>query len=290
MSIVDAILKAKLMRKGRDPEPPRRIAPTLPPAAMQAKSVAREQPAAAAPLPVFERVEFKRVDYDLAECVANRIAVPGAEQQLMQVALPPYRMLRARVLQLCRTNNWSTLAITSPGPGEGKSVTALNLAISIAREGNYDVFLLDLDMRNPSIGRYLGILPPTDIIDFFNGKIPAKDVLFSVGIDRLVLGGGAAVTSNASELLATGRLVELLGFIRRSAPNPLVLIDLPPVVNTDDALVVAPNVDATVVVATEGKTRRDSLQRAMELLADYSVGGIILNRSLESIGTEYYGA
>jgi Mrp family chromosome partitioning ATPase len=103
------------------------------------------------------------------------------------------------------------------------------------------------------------------------------------------LAGTVLGVGNASELLATDHLEELLTFIKEISPNPLIVCDLPPVVNTDDALVVAPRIDALALVVTEGCTRRDSLQRTLDLLSDFPLAGIILNQSYESLGSEYYG-
>jgi capsular exopolysaccharide synthesis family protein len=292
MSIVDAIQRAKQQgRKAATSEVLRPVAET--PAELEIPRVSRDpvgEVAVARPAVPIERVQFAELEFDLAMCAEKHIAVPGVEEMMLQSALPPYRMLRARMLHLCRSNHWSALAITSPGPAEGKSVTSLNLAISIAKEGNHDVFLIDLDMRNPSICRYLGVKLNHELSAFFSGKASAQDVLFTVGIDRLTLAGCVSGTQHASELLATNHLEQLLGYIRSVSANPLILIDLPPVVITDDALVVIPRVDATVLVVSEGYTKRDGLSRAVSLLSDYTVAGIVLNRTNESIGAEYYRA
>src|SRR6185295_16963230 len=115
-------------------------------------------------------------------------------------------VLRTRILQRTRSNLWNTIGITSPGQGDGKSVTALNLALSLAREGNNNVFLIDLDMRNPKLCHYLGAVPPRDINDYFAGEAAPNEVLFSIGVDNLTLGGSLTSTDQASELLATGRV------------------------------------------------------------------------------------
>jgi len=169
-------------------------------------------------------------------------------------------------------------------------VTSLNLAISLAREGNQDVFLLDCDMRSPSICRYLGVQPPAEMVHYFRGEVGARDLFFRVGEERLAIAGGTVATDAASELLAMGRFEALLEEIRSVADNPLVLVDLPPVISTDDALVVAPRIDALVLVAAEGLTRRDQLDRTMGLIAEYPVAGVVLNRSADAMGTEYYGS
>lgn len=293
MSIVDAIQRAKKL--GRE----RGIAEATGSAQHQQVSQAtalaepapvQHPPVLAPAVPLHERSTFDTLQYDIRTCSERHIVLPGTDEQMQQMAAPSYRILRARILQRCRTNGWWKIALTSPGPGEGKSTTALNLAVSIAREGNCDVFLLDLDLRNPSICRYLGVSPKVELSEFFNGQSEERDVFFGIGMDRLAIAGSVVGNPHASELLATNCLERLLGYIRSISSNPLVLIDLPPVVNTDDALVIAPRVDAAVLVVSEGITRRDSLDRAIGLLADFNIAGVILNRTNQSVGSEYYGA
>ena len=229
--------------------------------------------------------------YDEAACAQFHIMTPRAADPAGSAAtLPPYRMLRARVLQRCRTDGWSTLAITSPGPGEGKSVTAANLALVLARSGNHDVYLLDLDLRKPSICRYLGVTPVHELTDYFWGTTPVRDVFFTLrGVEHLSIAGSVQGDTQASELLSGERFEQILEYIRHTASNPFIVIDLPPVVVTDDALVVAPRVDATLLVVSESVTKRESLARAVDLLADFKVAGIALNRASDSSGAEYYG-
>jgi capsular exopolysaccharide synthesis family protein len=291
MSIVDALEKAKRLGKER----------AIAEAAVQQRPVdaaSGDAPAAHAPRrevppPIARPVKplgLPRRLYDASACLQNRIMVPEADARANKGVLPGYRLLRTRVLQRARASRWSTLAVTSAGPGEGKSVTALNLAISLAREGNQDVFLLDCDMRNPSLCRYIGVEPPAEISDYFRGKASVHDLLFDIGIEHLALAGGVTSTDSASELLANGRFEELLREIRPLSVNPLILVDLPPMINTDDALVVAPRVDALVLVAAEGLTRRDELEKALGLLAEYPIAGVILNRTAEAAAADYYGS
>ena len=290
MSIVDAIEKVKRMKTAAaalQQQPRQQVA-------IDQTIVARapvHEPSPA-PAPVAEPIEpldLPELEVNVLECAKNRIIVPGVEIRLGQVGSPSFRILRTRLLQQCRTNHWSSIAVTSAGPGEGKTVTSLNLAINIANAGNHDVFLLDLDMRNPSICRYLGVTPPTDVVDYFKGEAQAKDVLFKIGTENLVIAGSVSTASNASELLATDRLRTLMDYIARISNKALIVMDLPPVVNTDDALVVAPRVDAMLLVVSEGVTRRDNLERAISLLSEFPVAGIVLNQCYESLGADYYG-
>ena len=230
-----------------------------------------------------------RIRIDPKACERNRILF--TDEQLAQEArgAAAYRILRGRVLQRVRVSNWSCIGIASPGPGEGKTVTTLNLALAIAREKQRTVFLLDLDMRNPSVLQYLGVQPTASLAGYFAEKLAGSEVLFETDVDRLIVAGATEPVRNASELLATSRLDDLLLAIRRRSPDALIMIDLPPVTSTDEALVVAPRVDALFLVVGEGRTRRDALERSTEVLGDFPLAGLILNRAGEGLGTQYYG-
>jgi Mrp family chromosome partitioning ATPase len=230
------------------------------------------------PAPTRPMPKFPDVPYDPDKCASNRVML-AESGSLWQGGAASYRVLRTRVLQRARVNRWTTIGVTSPGPGDGKSLTTLNLALSIAREGNNSVFLIDLDMRNPRLCSYLGVVPPLNIDSYLAGTGKPEDVLFSIGVEHLTLAGTVARTTEASELLAGGGLEKLFAYIRDVAPQPLVLMDLPPLLSTDDALVVAPKIDACLLVLSEGHSRRDSAAKALELLADFTMAGVVLNRS-----------
>ena len=236
------------------------------------------------------KLDLDRLDFDAASCELNHILVPDdATGWLNAAAVDSYGMVRARMAQKMKANNWWKVGITSPGPGEGKSVTALNLALSVARERNANVYLLDLDLRNPSVCRYLGVKPKIEITQFLLGDIPLERLFFSIGVDNLAVAGGLSPTAKSSELLSTGRVDRLLDGIRIFDPMCLVIVDLPPVLHAADALVVADSVDAIMMVASVGVTRRDSLTNALEVLSAHALAGLVLNRSDEMV-TDYYGS
>ncbi len=231
---------------------------------------------------------FPVVDCASTIAIAHRILVPDGPGGANDRAAAAYRMIRTRLLHRSRSNGLKSIAITSPGPGEGKSLTALNLALSLARDPTVNVFLLDLDMRNPSMCRYLGLRPPVELLAYFLGSRPAGEVFFSLGPKNLALAGSLSTTDVASELLGSGRLEALLGYINSLCPNAVILLDLPPLLVTDEALLVAPRVDATLLVVAEGRTRRDSLVRAVHLLAEFKCIGVLLNRTSEAMGENAY--
>jgi protein-tyrosine kinase len=239
--------------------------------------------------PPSTQIQSHRVTFDPERARENRLLLSASVAQ-DHGAVAAYGMLRTRILHRMRAKGWDTIGVTSAAPQDGKSLTAVNMALSLARERNSSVVLLDLDMRNPSVCRTLGITPPQELRDFFEGRVESPDALFmSIGIDNLVIAGNVTATQNSAELLSSARLEELLTFIRTATTSPLIVIDLPPVLSPDDALVVAPRIDALVLVASEGITPRADLQKACQMLADFPIAGLVLNRSHDSSQAYGYG-
>lgn len=203
-----------------------------------------------------------------------------------------YRMLRTRLMQRMRSNNWQVLGISAAGEGEGKSLTAINLAISIAAEVGQEAVLLELDLRRPGINELLGIPPQafTSVSSYLQGdSTDIKDLLFTPGIERLGCMLCSTPLAHASDLLASARGQELFKELRRQLPpQTIVVVDLPPLLSTDDALVVAPMLDALLFVVAEGQTKRSELAEAHHLLAEFNVIGTVLNKSVETESRKYY--
>jgi capsular exopolysaccharide synthesis family protein len=281
MVIERALEKLKQAQAQKAGQP---YAPGAPAAALTRRRTTHDRVDAPPP----RKLAFPQLQVDRALAERNRIALPESRLASNAHVGAAYRMVRTRLLHTVNTNHWTTLAITSPEAGEGKSLTAINLALNIARDRTTSVFLVDLDMRNPSVCRYLGVTPPHELTVFFAGQAGAEGMFFSIGPDNLAIAGSTSTTGFASELLAGRRLEDLIDYIKSVADNPIVLIDLPPVLLTDEALLVAPRVDATLLVVAEGRTRRDCLVRAKALLTEFASAGVILNRSSENLGARGY--
>jgi protein-tyrosine kinase len=228
------------------------------------------------------------VTVDSEQCRERRLLLSASSDE-DNSAIAAYRMLRTRLLHRARNKGWTTIAVTSAGPNDGKTLTAINLALSMAREKSREIVLLDLDMRNPSVCRALGVHPPLELRTYLEQGERVRELFFSVGSDNLLIAGSTWPTANASELLASHRLEELLKVVRQGTVQPIVLIDLPPVLLTDDALVVAPKVDAVLVVASEGFTGRSDLAKALHVLAEFPIAGVVLNRAAETTPGYDYG-
>lgn len=214
---------------------------------------------------------------------ANRIIYGEADR----IGLAAYKMLRTQVLQRMTTRGWNALAVTSPAPEDGKTVTTINLAISLARELHHTVLLVDMDLRNPSIHRYFGIQPEMGISDYLLRSVAMNEVLINPGIERLVLLPGRAPVENSSEILASPAMGNLVRELKSRYPSRMVLFDLPPILSADDALSFAPYVDAFLLVLRDGKTTRAEVEHAMEILKDAPIIGTVLNGSDQKISPYY---
>ena len=200
-----------------------------------------------------------------------------------------YRILRTQILQRMQDNNWNVLAITSPKTGEGKTVTAINLAITMAMEINHTVLLVDLDLRNPCVHKYFGYQPDKGISDYLNKSAQLDEILINPSIDRLVVLPGREAIFNSSEILSSPLLVRMVGELKTRYPQRLVLFDLPPLLDVDDALAFSPYVDAVLLVLEEGKTTEDELKQTMDILKPFNVIGSVLNKTYTIKKKNYTG-
>ena len=197
-----------------------------------------------------------------------------------------YKMLRTRVLQNLRANGWRSLAVTSAAQGDGKTVTAINLAISMAGDVNHQVCLVDLDMRHSSVSHYLGLTPKTGVSQCLQDKAELSDIILKTDVDRLFVVPNTTQEEHTSELLSSPKMKSTCSQLTAN-PNRTVIFDMPPVLAADDMLAFAPMVDAILLVVAEGKTARTDAMKANELLMDLNVIGTLLNRSDEKTVAYY---
>ena len=206
-----------------------------------------------------------------------------------------YRLLRTRVIQAMKLQGINTIGVTSPGQKEGKTLTSINLAISIAREGSYKVVLIDADIRKPSVADDLGIAVDKGLIDYLASTSEFADVLLGTSIDNLyvVPGRRAESTVAVPELLSSERMRRLVDQLH-GREGCIVVVDLPPVRLGDDVVALAPYLDGVLLVIREGTTAIAELKESVELLKEFTILGTVLNQSLDQKlkfeGYYYHGA
>ncbi|MCU7926564.1 MAG: CpsD/CapB family tyrosine-protein kinase [Candidatus Thiodiazotropha sp. (ex Dulcina madagascariensis)] len=220
-----------------------------------------------------------------SDVLREKCIITGSENDVVTDA---YRVLRTHVLQRLRENNWNTLAVTSPRGGNGKTVTAINLAISLSKEVNQTVLLVDLDLRHPNIQKYFSLEGQLGISEYLSGKIELREVLFNPGIQRLVVLPGNKSFVNSSEMLSSPKMVELVDELKSYYLSRIVLFDMPPVLSCDDMLAFSPYIDSTLLVVEDGETKKKDLHRVLQLLDQSKIIGTVLNKSRDEASSSEY--
>jgi capsular exopolysaccharide synthesis family protein len=214
----------------------------------------------------------------------ERILTPGAKG----AEGGPYKMLRTQVMRRLAELNANTLAVLSASTGDGKTLTAINLAIAIAAHTGHTALLVDLDLRNPSVHKRFGFEPTVGIEDCIEQRQPLQEAMVKIaGYERLTVLPARGRVEHSSELIASSRMNELVQELRERYVNRMLIFDLPPVLLTDDALAFSRQVQAGLFVISEGKTARDGVTRSLQLLERLPIVGTVLNRSRQSGGAYY---
>ncbi|MGW8310071.1 MAG: CpsD/CapB family tyrosine-protein kinase [Thiogranum sp.] len=191
-----------------------------------------------------------------------------------------YKILRTQVLQRLNENGWNVLAVTSPGTGEGKSLTALNLSISIAMEMGHTVLLVDANLRHPTLHEHLGLPGGRGLSDYLLDDVPLNELfVHPKGLNRLTLLPGGRALQNSAEMLNSPKMSRLVSELKSRYTGRIVVFDLPPVLSAADAMAFAPYVDASLLVVEEGATKRKDIQHALDLLSGTNVLGTVLNKA-----------
>src|SRR5262245_36443740 len=243
-------------------------------------------PPAEAAVDFTDTVIYKTPAIELPAAVRDneRILPPGASGPHGGA----YKMLRTQVLRRLDQLGANTLGVVSARRGDGKTLTAINLAIAIAADPARTALLVDFDLRAPSVHRRFHHEPASGVEECLQRPRSVRDAMFKVsGYDRLTILPAKASTDLSSELLSSSRTGELVAELRSRYANRIVIFDLPPVLQTDDALAFAANLQAGLLVVGEGRTRRDDITRTMQLLGDLTFVGSVLNASREHVDTHY---
>ncbi len=191
-----------------------------------------------------------------------------------------YKILRTQVMHRLRENGWNVLGVTSPGYGEGKTLTAVNLAVSLAMETTQTVLLVDSNLQSPMVHQAFGLGNCPGLVDYLLDEQPVEDLLVHPGIGRFVLLPGGRAISNSTEILTSPKMVALVEELKHRYSSRIVIFDLPPLLHTADVLAFSPYTDALLMVVEEGKTTGEELQRALALVKNSRpVLGTVLNKA-----------
>ena len=195
-----------------------------------------------------------------------------------------YDMLRTQVLQEMDRTGWQFLAVTSATLGCGKTVTACNLALSIARLPERSVLLVDLDFQKPKVSDYLGLDRQEGLLSVLEGRasLPTKMVQASIGRSRLLVLPGEVCHSGASEWMASQMMSTLLQAIKREFRSRIVIFDLPPILAGDDVISILPQMDAVLLVAGVGTTSVADIKECQKHIKTTPVVRVVVNKVTEN--------
>ena len=202
-------------------------------------------------------------------------------------ATSAYNLLRTRVLQRMRENAWTSMMVTSTLPNDGKTTTAINLAIGVSQDVSQNVLLVDLDLGRPAIARSLGVRAQHGLSDYLRGSVNASDVIYRSDVDRLFLLPNFEPMPPTQSPVSP-KMMALLEHIKRLDPDMLVIFDMSPVLVSDAVLAFGPHVDALLLIVSEGRTNRTLLKRATQMIENIPRVGTVLNRSTEGNAGGYY--
>jgi capsular exopolysaccharide synthesis family protein len=205
----------------------------------------------------------------------------GAET--IEEANDAYCRLAAKLHQVQQTKPLTTVLIASAMPGEGKSLTAANLAMVLSERYGKRVALIDADLRRPSLHHLFGTAGSPGLIDALGGTMPIRPVRLS---DTLCLIPAGRPEPNPLERLSSARLRELLS--EQAERSDWVIIDVPPLGPCPDAGLLAGLVDGVVLVVSAGHTPLSAVESAVKSLGAERIVGVVLNRSMSAAARYRY--
>jgi protein-tyrosine kinase len=267
--IREAIRMAKEQRKGGAPAAPRAL--PMPPEF--SIDDGRER------ITLADRKPRSVLKVDKNHLETNRIIA-------LQVGNPQatsFDMLRTKVLQEMDEQNWQVLVMTSPSVGCGKTMSSINLALSIARQPDRNVFLVDLDFRKPKVAYTLGVTPEHDIANVIKGECDIEDAMFSLDIagPHLTVLANRQSIKHPSEAIVSRQVKNLFDHLRAEPGKPIIVVDMPPVLITDDVLAFLPQADCCVLAVAEGVSTIGDVDSSEKLLTGTNYLGCILTKSSE---------
>jgi exopolysaccharide/PEP-CTERM locus tyrosine autokinase len=188
-----------------------------------------------------------------------------------------FRKLRTYLFRPSLEKKPKTILVTSSFSGDGKSLIAINLAITIAVELHSHAMLVDCDLRNPTLSRWFGMTESKGLSDYLLGNHDLPELLIKTQIDKLTLLSGGSTQDNPVELIASKKMETLVGELKARYADRYIILDSSPVLATTEPNVLDKMVDGIIFVVRAGETPRESVQQAVKMLGKEKIIGVVLN-------------
>lgn len=245
------------------------------------------------------QVTLPRFEVEVGEAVVDPATI---DRHIVCIAEPnspaaeQYKKLRARILKTTGKDFLNTIMVTSPDIGEGKTITAINLAVAIANEIDHTVLLVDADLRGTSIHKYLGIESRYGLSDYLTGRVELSKALIKTGIGKLVVLPGGKIPENPSELISSDKMRRLVHEIKLRYRDRYIIFDSLPILVAADTLSLGSYMDGIVFVIQAARTSHKAAEQALSLLKGCNILGVVFNnvpqfltKSLYPYYYSYYG-
>jgi non-specific protein-tyrosine kinase len=279
MKLQKALDKSRVKRKQKD-------TPSANSGARTTTAQTNEQEPMAPPIhppaPVYHRSMAMQADPEVVK--ANRCICiePDAPEGAA------YKILRTRIQEQAASHDRRIVMVTSPTPGDGKTLTCVNLALTMARAYDQTVMVADCDLNRQDVHKTFGIDSPSGIYDHLADGTPMEDIIVWPGIDKLSFISGGRPVGNGAEVLGSLRMKSLVAEMKSRYPDRIVLLDTAPILGGADTLELAPLVDCIILVVAEGKTNMKDVFKALEMLPEDKLVGFVMNRQREETPHAYY--
>src|SRR5262245_60361848 len=229
---------------------------------------------------------IKDVELDWQHLETRRIIAHNATDPRAK----SFDMLRTQVLQSMNQRNWQFLAVTSPTAGCGKTVTAINLALSIARQPERSVLLVDLDFQKPQVARCLGLECDHGVLSVLEGRATLADAMVQAdtGNQQLLVLPTEFPIVGSSEWISSRAMTALLQDIKRDFKSRTVIFDMPPMLASDDVIALLPQIDCVLLVAAVGTSTVSEIKECNRHLQSAEVVRLVLNKASEPTAKYHY--
>jgi non-specific protein-tyrosine kinase len=189
-----------------------------------------------------------------------------------------YRILRTQILQRTRLKNQNTIMITSVLPGEGKTLTAINLALTFAKTQNHTALLVDSDLRRQQVHKYLGLQNDTGLTDYLNKNYNLYELIVWPYVEKFTFISGGDTIADSSELLGSVRMQLLVEDLKKRYQDRYIFFDSAPLLGEDDALTLSSWIDGIIMVVESHKTPMKQIEKALNLIPKDKFLGFVLNK------------
>jgi exopolysaccharide/PEP-CTERM locus tyrosine autokinase len=188
-----------------------------------------------------------------------------------------FKILRTNLLYPAAGKAPRTVLVTSTAPGEGKSFVAANLAISVARDINKYVLLIDCDLRRPVLHYLFGFNSVPGLSDYLSDNTALRDLLLRTAIEKLTILPAGKPPDNPSELLSSKRMSAMINEVAERYSDRIIIIDSPPPKLTAEAQVLANQVDGILLVIKHGSAKKELVADLIERIGKTKIIGAVVN-------------